>query len=97
MNRTTILIDPVVRRKAAERASKDALSMSAVMRILLNGYSEGRIVIQANPRLTANGFTPEFEAETMQALREAEQGKHVSKLYKNKRAFFRDLKKVART
>lgn len=45
---TTIYIDKKTKEKAAQRAKKDKLSMSAVMRILLSDYADGNIAIRAN-------------------------------------------------
>lgn len=42
---TTISIDKETRDKAAERAKEEKISVSAVVRILLNDYAEGKIQI----------------------------------------------------
>ncbi|KKP36237.1 hypothetical protein A2483_01595 [Candidatus Peregrinibacteria bacterium RIFOXYC2_FULL_33_13] len=42
---TTISIDKKIRDKAARKAQDDQLSVSAVIRILLNDYADGKIQI----------------------------------------------------
>lgn len=44
---TTIYIDKHTKQRASQRAKKDKLSMSAIMRILLSDYANGNIVIGA--------------------------------------------------
>lgn len=44
---TTIYIDKQTKQRASQRAKKDKLSMSAIMRILLSDYANGNIVIGA--------------------------------------------------
>ncbi len=44
---TSIYIDDDIKQKATQLARKNRLSFSAVVRILLSDYSEGRIVIGA--------------------------------------------------
>lgn len=44
---TTIYINKQTKQRASQRAKKDKLSMSAIMRILLSDYANGNIVIRA--------------------------------------------------
>lgn len=44
---TTISIDKEIRDKAAKKAQNDKLSVSAVIRILLTDYADGKIQIGA--------------------------------------------------
>ena len=44
---TSLYIDQETKEKAAEKAKKDRLSFSAVVRILLSDYANGKIVIGA--------------------------------------------------
>lgn len=44
---TSLYIDKAIKEKAAQKAKKDRLSFSAVVRILLLDYVEGNIVIGA--------------------------------------------------
>lgn len=46
---TSLYIDQATKQKAAQKAKKDQLSFSAVVRILLSDYAEGKIVIGARP------------------------------------------------
>ena len=45
---TTIAIDSETKNRAAKRAKKDHLSLSAATRILLNDYAEGKIEIKTH-------------------------------------------------
>ncbi len=56
---TTVAIDPKIKKKAIAQAKKDQLSVSAIIRIFLTDYAEGRLEIGSRPVLTENGFTPE--------------------------------------
>lgn len=40
---TTINLDPKIRLKASKRAKKDNMSLSGVIRLLLNDYAEGKL------------------------------------------------------
>lgn len=42
---TSLYIDSVTKKKASQKAKKDKLSFSAVVRILLSDYADGKIVI----------------------------------------------------
>lgn len=44
---TTISIDKEIRNRAAKRAKQEKLSISAIVRILLTDYAEGKIQIGA--------------------------------------------------
>ncbi len=44
---TSLYIDKETKQKAAQKAKKDQLSFSAVVRILLADYADGKIVIGA--------------------------------------------------
>jgi hypothetical protein len=44
---TSLYIDKDTKDKAAQKARKDQLSFSAVVRILLSDYADGKIVIGA--------------------------------------------------
>jgi hypothetical protein len=46
---TSLYIDQKTKQKAAQKAKKDQLSFSAVVRILLSDYADGKIVIGARP------------------------------------------------
>lgn len=46
---TSLYIDQATKQKAAQKAKKDQLSFSAVVRILLSDYAEGKIVIGTRP------------------------------------------------
>jgi len=46
---TSLYIDQATKQKAAQKAKKDQLSFSAVVRILLSDYADGKIVIGARP------------------------------------------------
>lgn len=68
---TTIAIDPQVKKRAAARAKQqDGLPLSAVVTILLNNYAAGKFEITTQPKVTENGFTPEFEEEVLRACEE---------------------------
>lgn len=45
---TTIAIDKETRDRAAKRAKKEKISVSAIVRILLTDYAEGKIQIGAH-------------------------------------------------
>ncbi len=45
---TSLYIDEDTKQKATQRAKKDRLSFSAVVRILLSDYAAGKIVIGAH-------------------------------------------------
>ena len=47
MAHTTLSIDKSIYNKSARRAKKQHLSVSAIARMLLNAYAEGRINIMA--------------------------------------------------
>lgn len=50
---TTISIDKETRNRAAKRAKREKLSVSAIVRILLTDYAEGKITIGTRfPQLT---------------------------------------------
>jgi len=44
---TSVSVDKIIRDKAAKRAKGDMISFSAVVRILLNDYANGKIKIGA--------------------------------------------------
>ena len=75
---TTVAIDPKLKAKALARAKKEQLSISAIIRIFLTDYAEGRLTIGSKPTLTENGFTEEEESEILQAAEEAKRGINVS-------------------
>ena len=80
---TTVAIDPKLKAKALARAKKEQLSISAIIRIFLTDYAEGRLKISSQPVLTENGFTSEEEAEILQAADEAKRGINVSPSFDN--------------
>lgn len=45
----SLYIDKATKQKASRKAKKDKLSFSAVARILLSDYAEGKIVIGTRP------------------------------------------------
>jgi len=47
MNHTTLSIDKTIYNKSSKRAKKQHLSVSAVARMLLEAYAEGRINVLA--------------------------------------------------
>jgi hypothetical protein len=59
---STISIDQATKQKASKKAKKDLMPLSAVVRILLNDYVDGKITIGSQVPVTENGFTPAFEA-----------------------------------
>lgn len=67
---TTIAIDKKTKEKAAKRAKKEGITLSALVRIFLTSYAEEKINIVAQPILTVNGFTPEFENEVLEAAKD---------------------------
>lgn len=69
---TTLAIDPIIKKKALMQAKKDQLSISAIIRIFLNDYAEGKLKIGSRPVLTENGFTAEQETEIIRRLNESE-------------------------
>jgi len=75
---STISIDKKTKYKAAKRAKGDAIPVSTVVRILLNDYADGKIIIGSKMSLTENGFTPAFE----EAVVEASKGE-ISPTFKN--------------
>lgn len=80
---TTVAIDPRIKSKAVARAKQDQLSISAVIRLFLLDYAEGRLSIGTRTNLTENGLTPKEEAEILKAAEEARQGKNTSKPFEN--------------
>lgn len=75
---TTVAIDPRLKARAFARAKKDQLSISAIIRIFLTDYAEGRLNIGSQPVLTENGLTPAEETEILQAAEEAKKGINIS-------------------
>ncbi len=75
---TTVALDPGIKQKALFRARRDQLSISAVIRIFLLDYAEGRLAIRSQAVRTENGFTLEEEAEILQSVEEAQKGKNIS-------------------
>ncbi len=69
---STISIDKRTKDKAAKRAKFDAIPVSTVVRILLNDYAEGKIMIGSKMNLTENGFTTEFEESVISSDKEQE-------------------------
>lgn len=66
----TLAIDPTVRDNAAVRAKRDQLSLSAVARMLLVSYAEGKIDIGARAAQTAEYVVEEVpvDASTQAAM-----------------------------
>lgn len=64
---STISIDKKTKDKAAKRAKGDAIPVSTVVRILLNDYADGKIVIGSKVSLTENGFSSAFENSVIEA------------------------------
>ena len=75
---TTVAIDPKLKAKALARAKKEQLSISAIIRIFLTDYAEGRLKIGSQPILTQNGFSEVEEMEILQVAKEAREGINVS-------------------
>lgn len=46
---TSLYIDKKTKQKASQKAKKNQLSFSAVVRILLSDYADGKIVIGTHP------------------------------------------------
>lgn len=65
---TSLYIDEQTRKKAAERAKKDQLSMSAIMRILLSDYADGNIVIGARSVRIDEVSSIEVDARTQKKM-----------------------------
>lgn len=82
MSTTTLSVDKDIRDRASQRARNDKLSVSAVVRILLNDYAEGRIEIGTRTT-TENGFTETEEAEILKAAQETKDEKNVSDTFDN--------------
>jgi len=80
---TTLAIDPLIKKKVLMRAKKDQLSISAIIRIFLTDYAEGKLRIGSQSVLTENGFTPEQEAEILKRLKESEKEKNISSEFSN--------------
>ncbi len=80
---TTFAIDPLIKKKVLVRAKKDQLSISAIIRIFLNDYAEGKLRIGAQPVFTENGFTSEQEAVILRRLNESEKEKNLSPEFSN--------------
>ena len=68
---TTVSLNLELKAKALKRAKQDNLSISSVIRFLLQDYAEGHLKIGVKPVLTENGFTPEQEDEILKASQEA--------------------------
>jgi hypothetical protein len=88
---TTVSIRKNLGGLAAKRASQDALSLSAVANLLFKSYVDGKIQIGATPKLTANGFTPEFEKATLKAWADAKRGKNISGPFSSVKELLADL------
>lgn len=69
-NYSTISIDKPTKDRAGKRAKKDRITISAITRILLNDYADGKITIGSKVVVTENGFTPEFEGIVLKAAQE---------------------------
>ena len=67
---TTISIDKETRDKAAERAKEEKISVSAVIRILLTDYAEGKIQIGTRMSETVQGGAIEVDEETQNLMDE---------------------------
>ena len=61
---TSLYIDKDTKEKAAQKAKKDQLSFSAVVRILLSDYADGKIVIGAHSVNHYEVSTITVDAET---------------------------------
>jgi len=77
MEHTTLSIEKSIYNKSAKRAKKQHLSVSAIARMLLEAYAEGRInimTIQIDPpvelyELSENEITPEIKKMAEEAYK----------------------------
>lgn len=65
---TSLYIDPETKEKAAQKAKEDHLSFSAVVRILLSDYADGKIVIGARPVTHYEASEITVDAETQKKM-----------------------------
>lgn len=66
MTQSTFTIDKKIRDAASRRAKVDQLSVSAVARMLLRDYADGRITI--GTQVTANYERIEVDAKTQKKM-----------------------------
>ena len=68
---TTLAIDKEIKAKASRRAKQEFLTISAVVRILLNDYAEGRIDIGGQPATTPTWkLSPELEKQLLKIMKD---------------------------
>lgn len=77
MTQSTFTIDKKIRDAASKRAKVDQLSVSAVARMLLRDYADGRIII--GTQVTANYERIEVDTKTQKKM------DNISALWKTKR------------
>jgi hypothetical protein len=65
---TTIAVDKDIRDKAAQKAKTDRISVSAVVRILLLDYADGKIQIGTKMREEPKVETIEVDQETQNMM-----------------------------
>ncbi len=79
----------------AEKILKElGIDLTTAIRVYLKRITVDKgIPFPVNNRLTVNGFTPEFEAEVLEAADEARRGIDMSKTFNNVEDLIEDLEK----
>lgn len=65
---TTISIDKEIRDRAATRAKREKISVSAIVRILLNDYADGKIQIGSRMPEVTQVTSIEVDQETQELM-----------------------------
>ncbi|MDX9970457.1 MAG: hypothetical protein RBS56_00940 [Candidatus Gracilibacteria bacterium] len=95
---TSLSLDKNIKTKAEKKAKEISMTLSGVMRILLNDFAEGKIrigtIIQDKDE---NGLSLSEQRELHQALKDIASGESLSGPYSSAREFLNSLKKDENT
>ncbi len=90
---TSLSLDKRIKQKAEKKAKEISMTLSGVIRILLNDFAEGKIKIGTiiSDR-DENGLTVSEQMELRQVLKELALGENISGPYSSAQEFLKSMK-----
>ena len=94
MSHTTISIPKTTKARAQKMAQKYDMTVSAVAKMLLNNFSDGKLEIGIRESLTENDLTPQKESEILETSKKVRAGVDVEGPFNSMSEMIESLNKV---